>query len=266
MSAIRRLGKKTNPKIRNKIISYFPFHTTYLEPFWGGGGMFFNKERAKYNFLNDLDGDVYNAFVVISERRAELVNYLELVPYGTDVFGYFKRLKTTDPVKKCAKFLILSAWGYMGTPGTCKFGLENSKKNLIAEIEKTYRSLVGGENRFLNCDFRKFFKQINFKHETEKCDCKDDKETAFAYLDPPYLGTANNYDTPVWAELDVIDLMDIMQNFGMKMAMSEFDHPFVIAEAEKRGFTVIYLGERQNMKNVRQEILILNYEVTTKLF
>ena len=53
---MRRLGNKT--KIAQDIQKYFPKHNLYVEPFFGAGGMFFNKPKAKYNVLNDLDVDV----------------------------------------------------------------------------------------------------------------------------------------------------------------------------------------------------------------
>ena len=57
---LRRLGNKK--KIAKKIQAYFPPHKIYIEPFFGAGGMFFNKPKAKYNIVNDLDSDVFNLF------------------------------------------------------------------------------------------------------------------------------------------------------------------------------------------------------------
>jgi DNA adenine methylase len=48
---LRRLGNKS--KIASEIYRHFPPHRTYVEPFFGAGGMFFNKPKAKYNILND---------------------------------------------------------------------------------------------------------------------------------------------------------------------------------------------------------------------
>ena len=52
---LRRLGNKK--KIAKEIQKYFPPHKIYIEPFFGAGGMFFNKPKAKYNIVNDLDSD-----------------------------------------------------------------------------------------------------------------------------------------------------------------------------------------------------------------
>lgn len=47
---LRRLGNKK--KIAQEIIQYFPPHKIYIEPFFGAGGMFFNKPKAKQRGLN----------------------------------------------------------------------------------------------------------------------------------------------------------------------------------------------------------------------
>ena len=54
---LNRLGNKR--LLAPIISSYFPQHTTYIEPFFGAGGMFFYKKpRAKFSILNDIDDDV----------------------------------------------------------------------------------------------------------------------------------------------------------------------------------------------------------------
>ena len=55
---IRRRGNKS--KLAEKIIENFPPHEIYIEPFFGAGGLFFNKPLAKFNILNDLDKNVIN--------------------------------------------------------------------------------------------------------------------------------------------------------------------------------------------------------------
>ena len=67
---LRRLGNKQ--KIAKEIQKYFPQHNCYVEPFFGAGGMFFNKPKANYNMLNDLDSDVFNLFQVVINQKDEL--------------------------------------------------------------------------------------------------------------------------------------------------------------------------------------------------
>ena len=63
---LRRLGNKT--KIAKEIQKYFPTHSIYVEPFFGAGGMFFNKPKVKFNIVNDMDSDVFNLFQVVNNK------------------------------------------------------------------------------------------------------------------------------------------------------------------------------------------------------
>jgi DNA adenine methylase len=43
--------------------------------------------------------------------------------------------------------------------------------------------------------------------------------------------------------------------------MSEFDHPFIVDQATKRGLNIYTIGERYALKIYRKEILVTNYKV-----
>ena len=60
---LRRIGNKNN--IAKEIEKHFPIHKIYVEPFFGAGGMFFNKQRVGNNLLNDIDSEVFNLCCVV---------------------------------------------------------------------------------------------------------------------------------------------------------------------------------------------------------
>ena len=78
---LRRLGNKS--AIAKEIQKYFPPHKIYIEPFFGAGGMFFNKPKARYNIVNDLDSDVFNLFMVVMNQKDEL----EIRDLGSEEFN-----------------------------------------------------------------------------------------------------------------------------------------------------------------------------------
>ena len=71
--------------------------------------------------------------------------------------------------------------------------------------------------------------------------------------------TDDNYSNS-FTEQDSQDLFDCLEKTGCKFAYSEFDHPFILQQAKERNLNVITIGERQNLKNRRTEILVTNYK------
>jgi len=251
---LRRLGNKQ--MIAKKIQKEFPQHSIYIEPFFGAGGMFFNKPKAKYNIVNDLDSDVFNLFQVVSTRLDELKKQFELMPIHSDLLEYWKVNKEDEPIRKALRFLFMSNFTYLGAGITIGLVCGDSKGFLMSKIDETAKFLF--DVQFANFDFRKFIKSLSFRNENEQ-------SKSFIYCDPPYLGTNDNYSNS-FTEQDSIDLFDTLQATGCKFAMSEFDNEFILNQAKERGLNVIVIGERQNLKNRRTEILITNYVQQPTLF
>lgn len=246
---LRRLGNKK--KIASEIQKYFPEHKIYIEPFFGAGGMFFNKPKAKYNIVNDLDSDVFNLFNVVMNQKEELEKAFYMMPIHSDLLKYWKENEETEPIKKALRFLFLSNFTIMGT-GTSMRGssTEESKENIEKGLKETFDKLQ--YVKFFNFDFVDFFRTISFRRQSEI-------DGVLIYCDPPYLGTNDNYSNS-FTEEQSNKLFDTLIKTGCKFAMSEFDNEFILDQAKARGLNIIYIGERQNLKNRRTEVLITNYE------
>jgi DNA adenine methylase len=248
---LRRLGNKA--KIAKEIQSYFPPHKIYIEPFFGAGGMFFNKPKAKYNIVNDYDNDVFNLFNVVMHRKDDFIEAFIKMPIHEGLLNHWKQNKETDEILKALRFIFLSNFTYLGKGNTMRFGTENPKNIILKNIDATYKYL---ENvQFANRDFRSFFEQLRERNSDD----------TFIYCDPPYLGTDDNYETS-FTEQDSEDLFNLLMQSKCKFTVSEFDAPFILEQARQRNLNVIVIGERQNLKNRRTEILVTNYKNHPTLF
>ena len=248
---LRRLGNKS--KIAEKIQSYFPPHKIYIEPFFGAGGMFFNKPKAKYNIVNDLDSDVFNLFQVVMNQKEELEKAFKLMSISDDLYQYWRYNYETDPIKKALRILLLSNYGYMGKTDTLHLSINNNSKIILELIEETAAKLF--DVIISNKDFRKLFESIAYRQE------KIEKQKTLIYSDPPYLDQTSTYQND-WIEDDANDLFACLEDSECMFAYSEFNHPFILDQAKERNLNVITIGERQNLKNRRIEILVTNYENT----
>jgi DNA adenine methylase len=253
---LRRLGNKS--AIAHKIIPYFPEHKIYIEPFFGAGGMFFNKPKAKYNILNDLDSDVFNLFQVVMNKKNELEKAFYMMPIHSDLLNYWKVNKETDPIKKALRFLFLSNFTYLGKQDCLSLVCGNAKKILYERLEETHKLIF--DIQFANFDYIKFLKSLSFRNEL-------DLNSSFIYSDPPYISTVDTYgDSDTWNESDSEILFNELNQTGCKWAMSEFDNPFILKQANERGLSVHIIGERRSLKNRRTEILVTNYKKKPTLF
>lgn len=249
---LTRMGNKR--AIAHKIIPHFPAHTAYVELFFGGGGLFFNKPIAKYNFLNDLDAEVINLYDVIKLRKEEFVQELAQMPIHQTLFNRWAREGVTesDDVMKAVRFVFLSNFSYLGKMDTVKISCQNPKKIIFDRLDATQKMIENAY--FLSCDFRQVLKKVSFQPENRK--------NVFVYADPPYVGTTDKaYRTGEnWKESDTKDLFELLVNSGFKFAISEFDNPFILNLAKLHNLNVVEIVERRNLKNRKVEVLITNYD------
>lgn len=249
---LRRNGNKS--QLAHKILPHFPEHKIYVEPFFGAGGMFFNKPKVKYNFLNDIDNDVFNLFMVVKNDKEELYKRILQMPIHASLMKHWKKNQETDPIWKAVRFLFISNFTYLSKGFNIKFTADNSKQILLDRIEPTF--LYMNDAKFMNVDFRECLKQISFQDKAQLCTRGD----SFIYSDAPYLGTDGWYTHNSNEIEDVTDNMNMLVDSDIRFGMSEFDNEIILDMAADRKLNIITIGERRNLKNRRTEILLTNYK------
>lgn len=230
--------------------------TTFIDMFMGSGAVTFAMvDRVKHIIANDNDDDVFNLFMVVKNRKDDLVQAVEMMPSHESLFKYWKAQQEHDPIWRAVRFLLLSNFGYMGKPNTFRTRVGNDKARLLENIESGFLRI--NHVSFIQHDFRDVLGVVSFRRPAHE------KPKAFVYADPPYFGTVHEYQHS-FSKQDTEDLFASLAGSGIRFAISEFDHPFVLDLAKKHGLTVTTLGERQNIRNRRTELLITNYDPAQK--
>lgn len=102
------------------IMTFFPAHTCYVEPFGGAAGVLLQKPRAYAEVYNDLDRAVANFFRVLRDpdTRARLIEAITLTPYARSEFELAWE-PTDDAIEDARRMAIRAQMGF-GSAGATK--------------------------------------------------------------------------------------------------------------------------------------------------
>ena len=95
------------------IIDLMPKHKSYLEPFFGSGAVFFNKDKVTLETVNDLDGRLINCFRVMRDEPEKLQYLISHTLYSREEF-YLSNIPATDPVEDARRMLVRLWFGVGG--------------------------------------------------------------------------------------------------------------------------------------------------------
>jgi len=96
------------------IISYFPSHRTYLEPYGGGASVLLRKPRAYCEVYNDLSREMVNLFRMARNHGPELRHLIELTPFAREEFvDSYEPVE--DPLEQARRTMIRCGMGVGST-------------------------------------------------------------------------------------------------------------------------------------------------------
>ena len=181
---IGRIGGKS--KLKTKIVSIMPKHKIYVEPFVGGGSVFFEKEPAELNIINDKDKDIANIFGDMKVVGEKMIN--KSFQPDKDKFNRFlKQTSFNNKEDRLYRNLYLSILSYSGNRKGY-IGDRNAKNRRFSSDGVGKKMKTTKWKDFLNDNNVKIF-NTDFKNIIKKYDSPD---TLF-YLDPPYSKSTTDY-------------------------------------------------------------------------
>ncbi|QHZ50685.1 DNA adenine methylase [Paenibacillus larvae] len=203
------------------IIDHMPAHTTYLEPFFGSGAVFFNKEPSKLETINDINGDVINLFQVIRDHPNDLARMIYWTPYARD--EYLKSHAAAEPeIERARRFLVrcwqsirvntgsVSGWKCRGTADdSYRIKQWNDLPEKINQVTERLKE-VQIENRPALQVIKRY-----------------KRKDVLIYVDPPYLlGTRNGtiYENEMTDE-NHSELLDALNDHPGPVLLSGYDNP-----------------------------------------
>ena len=168
------------------IISNFPDHTCYVEPFGGGASVLLRKPPSAIEVYNDLSKDVVNFFRVLREQPSDLIAAINLTPYSREEFLQSQEINPgpgDDNLEKARRFFV---WSWQGRgragvrePGGWRFMSRNTRYHTPVDDWNNNDHLWAVVSRL---------KRVHIESDDALKVIKrfDTPETLF-YVDPPYV-------------------------------------------------------------------------------
>ena len=238
------------------ICSYIPAHQVYLEPYFGSGAVFFNKELVKIETINDLHGEVVNYFKVIRDKPEQLISLLQLTPYARDEYeSSFSIKEGESDVERARKFAV-RCWQGFGCSNLYKNGFRTSQQSNSPHTTKEWRELpervIQANKRLLNAQIENIpaLELIN-RYNTED---------VFIYVDPPYLLNTRKRNLYLYemSDEDHVQLLTVMKKHKGKILISGYDND--LYNDMLKGWNKVYKTNQAERGLVRTETLWMNYE------
>ncbi|MBU3121354.1 DNA adenine methylase [Acinetobacter soli] len=213
-------------RIADWIISQFPSHRTYVEPFGGGGSVLLKKEPSSIEVYNDLDNEIVNLFRVLrnSEQRKLLEEQLYLTPFSRDEFNE-AYIECHCPVEKARRMIIRAQMGF-GSAGATK---GSTGFRMAGGRQKNYEIRLWGEYPSRLSDFAKRLKNVLVENRDalEILTHYDGTDTLF-FIDPPYVRSTRTANIKAYkyemTDQDHIELIESIKKLKGKVIICGYEH------------------------------------------
>ena len=206
------------------ICSYLPATRNYIEPFFGGGSVFFYKPRSDFNVVNDINGELVNFFRVLRDEPEELIRKIMLTPYARDEFLAAAAEDTSgmDDVERARRTFVKTRYSIQHTTKV-------SGSNFMVMPVKTYcpsESVKHGlENaaRLLN---EVLIENMDAEKLVKLYDSNDRYGDTLIYCDPPYVQTTRTFKNAYGDEMSDSQhegFLEALKGCGSKVAVSGYN-------------------------------------------
>lgn len=208
------------------IISHFPPHRIYVEPFGGAASVLLRKPRCYSEVYNDLSGDVVNLFQQVRDNGRELKEQLRLTPYSR---AEYVKARQVEPLTalECARQTVVRSFMGFGSGSTGRHYNTGFRANANRSGTTPAHDWVNYSNRLHLLVDRLRGLVIESKPACDVIRQQDGPETLF-YIDPPYpLQTRNNrhvYEHEM-TDLEHGELAALLHTVKGKVIVSGYDCP-----------------------------------------
>lgn len=243
------------------ILPIIPVHHLYCEPFCGGAAVFFGKDPAAVEVINDLNEELINFYVTAKNYFPELNKKVKATLHSRKMHQHAWQIYCDpaqhDQVSRAWAVWVLStqgfssqlskSWGYDRKKGSMAIKVTNKKRQFTLEL----------------CD----------RLEQTQIECRDatavikafDCDNAFFYVDPPYPNTDQAHYSGYTTQ-DLERLLDVLVTLKGRFLLSNYPQEIIQSYSARynwfnRQFKMPVAASKKAVRPTKIEVLTANYPI-----
>jgi DNA adenine methylase len=241
------------------ILPLIPKHTLYVEPFFGGGAVFWAKEPIKAEVINDYNGMVINFYRQLKMNYSELKAYCDATPYSRDAYTQamvvYKQPYLFSSIIKAWAFWVGTVQGFSNQIGSWRCSQPRHKEALLNFNKKQLLSQEA-------CQRLELVQMENM--DAVKLILSKDSPDTFFYIDPPYVNASQgHYGGYTQQHFD--DLLAALSSLKGKFLLSSYPNDSLTKHRRKQKWeskdTDMQLSASNDKTRRKVECLTANYPI-----
>jgi len=246
------------------ILPFIPKHTTYIEPFVGGGAIFWSKHPSEVEIINDYNRELINFYECVQNNFVELEKMVRISLHSRslhkDASVVYENPHMFTKIKRAWAVWVLASqsfssmldgsWGYDKIKGTTSQKITNKREAFTEDLAIRIQNV-----QIENTDALRIINSRDYKD-------------AFIYCDPPYFNSdCGHYDG--YSKEDFENLLKMLQNIEGKFLMSSYPSEILVQYTKQSGWFTRTVEQKVSVANATSkpakkkiEVLTANYDLS----
>lgn len=255
-------GGKQN--LISTILPLFPKHQTYIEPFVGGGAVFWAKRPSEVEVINDYNRELINFYEVCQNEFIELEKMVRISLHSRSLHAdasvmynnphLFTRIQRAWAVwvlsSQSFSSMLDGTWGYDVIKGTTSRKISKKRDSFTEEYAIRLQNV-----QIENTDALRVIRSRDY-------------EKAFHYCDPPYFNSdCGHYDG--YSIDDFEELLKTLSSLQGKFLMSSYPSEILTKYSKENGWHTRKVEQSVSVANgtggagkKKIEVLTANYDLS----
>ena len=218
-------------QLADTIVRLIPPHKIYVEPFIGGGAVYFAKQPSELEVINDINGEVANFYKIIKNDFDTLQKEIEKTLYSREAHRHarvvYENPDMFSPAKRAWALWTRASMGFGGDI-LSGYGYANSVRMIKSVKNKIDNFTSALSKRLRNTEIESY--------DALKIITARDTPETFFYLDPPYPDTDQGHYNG-YSINDFAALLELISGLQGKFLLSSFRYDILTEQTAKNGWS-----------------------------